>query len=493
MKRIILSAPFILLVSLSLLLPTLSRSVSCEERDGEGGQAIFPKTPAGRSAAGWLEAFNSGDAGVMNRFYLDHASDALLARRSEEERMNMYLNVYGQTGSITLHRILLEKPDRMSFLVRSEKGEWLETSLRFGEGSGKLDGIMFRPSAPPDDLPQGGPINESEAFDGIREKLLESTRNDEFAGTVLIARNGKPVFTEAFGMASREFSVSNTVDTRYNLGSINKIFTKTAIAILLSEGRLSLDDRIGDHLPDYPNREAAERVTIRHLIEMTSGIGDFFGERYVATPKSQIRTLEDYLPLFAGEPLEFEPGTDNRYSNGGYVVLGLIVESVSGESYFDFVRERIFEPSGMENTDSYEADMIVGNLASGYTRSGLGRGEGDLRSNIYSRPAKGSSAGGGYSTVSDLLGFVNALQSNSLLAPEYSAWILGGPEPGREDVNDDDSRRGGVAWAGGAPGINSFLEVGAEGDYTVVVMTNLDPPAAMKVGGLIRSWLNRIE
>ena len=492
MNKGILFVSSVFMLSLFLAVSSLAMTVPGDNENGAVDKVPFPETAIGRTAAVWLKAFNSGDADMMNRFYLDHASDALLARADEDRRRNMYLNVYGQTGTITPNTVLLEKPDLLSLLVRSEKGGWLEMDLRFEEESGKMAGIMFRPSGPPDDLPSGGPVSESEAFDGIRDKLQELTGSDNFSGAVLIAKESEPVLAEAFGMASREFSVPNRIETKFNLGSINKIFTKTAIAILFSEGKLSLDDRIGDHLSEYPNREAAEKVNVRQILNMTSGIGDF-GERYFDTPKSRIRTLEDYLPLFGDEPLEFEPGTGNRYSNGGYVVLGLIVASVSGESYFDYVRERIFEPAGMESTDSFEADEIVDNLAPGYTRSGPDHEEGEIHQNIYSRPARGSSAGGGYSTVHDLLKFIKAIQSNALLPTEYSAWIFGGPEPGGEEASDRDPEPRGIALAGGAPGINSYLEVGSPGDYTVIVMTNLDPPSAMEAGGLVRRWLNRIE
>ncbi len=466
---------------------------------------IFSETAVSRMAADWLRAFNSGDPDVMDRFQVEHDSEASLGKRDVEERRNMYVNIHAQTGSITPVRILQEETDRIRILARSEHGIWLEIDLGFDTESGKIAGLRLRPSVPPDDLPSEDSMNESEALNGIREKLEEMTGGGQFSGTVLIAKEGEPVFIEAFGLASREFSTPNRVDTKYNLGSINKIFTKTAVALLLSEGRLSLDDRLGDHLPDYPNREAAEKVTVRHLIEMTSGIGDFFGQRFVDTPKSRLRTLEDYLPLFADEPLEFEPGTSNRYSNGGYVVLGLVVQHAAGEDYFDFVRKRIFEPAGMHDTDSYEADEIVENLACGYTRFDFDGREREPRRNIYTRPARGSSAGGGYSTVQDLLRFVGSIESGTLLTPEYGAWVFGGPEPGKGGMDDSDARRPespredsgndlpAIAIAGGAPGINAFLEHKAAGRYTVIVLTNLDPPTAMETGSLIRGWLERIE
>jgi len=488
-----ISVPLFLLFSLFLAASCQTIPVHGAEVGTAVDRAVFPETAGGRTAEEWFRAFNSGDADVMSRFQAENLTEALLARMDEERRRTMYMNIYAQTGRITPNTILKDESDHIGVLARSGSGEWLEVDLRFEVESGRIAGVMLRPSGPPEDMPQGGPMSESAALDGIGDKLRESTANDEFSGTVLIAKDGEAIFTEPFGLASREFSVPARVDTKFNLGSINKIFTKTAIAMLLSEGTLSLDDRIIDHLPDYPNKEAAEKVTVRHLVEMTSGIGDFFGERYAATPKAQLRALEDYLPLFADEPLEFEPGTGNRYSNGGFVVLGLIVASASGGSYFDYVREHIFEPTGMNDTDSYQADEIVANLASGYTRLGPDREEAELCSNMYSRPARGSSAGGGYSTVHDLLKFVKAIQSNALLSPEYSAWIFGGPEPGHGGADDRKPPTGGIALAGGAPGINSFMEIGFEGNYTIIVMTNLDPPAAMEAGGLIRRWLERIE
>ncbi len=480
--------PALSVLAMLLIMPC-GTAVAGEASDKD----IMPDTPNGRVAAEWIRAFNSGDAETMIRFQLDHSSEALLARFDSEQRKSMYLGVFSQTGVITPVQLIGDAADRFGILVHSEGGEWLEVDIGFDQETGKIRGLMFRPSGPPEDLPPPGSLSESEAFSSIKEKLEEMTLNDEFSGSVLVAKKGDPVFVETFGYASRQHSVPNRIDTKYNLGSINKVFTKTAVAMLVSQGKLSLDDTIGKYIADYPNREAAEKVTVRHLIDMTSGIGDFFGQRYSDTPKSRIRTLEDYLPLFADKPLEFEPGTDSQYSNGGYVVLGIIVERVSGESYFDFVRRHIFEPAGMMDTDSFEADEIVENLASGYTRQGPDGEEIEIRSNIYSRPARGSSAGGGYSTVMDLLAFIKAIDSGKLLPPEYSGWILGGPEPGEPGGEERGNEPRAIALAGGAPGINSFLEIGLPGGYTVIVMTNLDPPAAMTAGGLIRRWLGRIE
>jgi D-alanyl-D-alanine carboxypeptidase len=332
-------------------------------------------------------------------------------------------------------------------------------------------------------------ISESTALSTIEELSRSLAGKDEFSGVVLVAKDGNPILQKAVGLASREYDVPNRLDTKFNLGSINKIFTQILIGQLIDQGKLSLDDHLVKLLPDYPNREAAERVTLRQLLDMTSGIGDFFGPEFEATPKDRIRNLKDYLPLFANKPLEFEPGTKNKYSNGGYVVLGLIIEKLTGKSYYDYARERIFIPTGMENTGYFEADVPAPNLASGYTRHNGGPSDsGPLRNNFYTRPARGSSAGGGYSTAQDMLKFANALHERKLVIPNFAARAGSAPPP-RPRLRLD---RDGLGIAGGAPGINSTLDIGVAGHYTVIVMSNYDPPSAMNLAKQIRQRLAQI-
>ncbi len=279
-------------------------------------------------------------------------------------------------------------------------------------------------------------------------------------------------------MASKEYAVANGADTRFNLGSINKLFTRTAIGQLNEKGALSLDDTIGKFLPGYPNGEAAAKVTVRQLLDMTSGIGDFFGKKYLDIPKDRIRSLDDYLPLFAAEPLLFVPGSQRRYSNGGYIVLGLIVEKASGQSYFDYVNDHICVPAGMTATGHCEADVPMEKVASGYTREwGGGEHENEpRRNNMYTRPARGSSAGGGYSTAMDLFRFARALRAGKLLGPLCQEWFSG-PQ----------------AYAGGAPGINAELDMDPLPGWTVVVMANYDPPAANSLAQKISVLLRRLR
>ncbi|WP_049761996.1 serine hydrolase domain-containing protein [Candidatus Korobacter versatilis] len=328
-------------------------------------------------------------------------------------------------------------------------------------------------------------MNQSELVAKLRSHMDELSRKDEFSGVVLLAKDGVPVFEQAYGLANREYNVPNNIETKFNLGSINKLFTRIAIGQLVIEGKVGLDDPMGKYLPDYPNKEA-QKATIRQIAMMRSGIGDFFGAKFRDTPKDRIRTIADFMALLAAEPLAFEPGTKEAYSNGGFVVLGAVIEKVSGQSYYDYVREHICKRLGMESTDFYEADGMTSNLATGYTSQTEDDDHGPRRNNIYTRPARGSSAGGGYSTARDLLKLANALEARKLTNPVFAPDV---PKPA--DMPFAALRGTGIA--GGAPGINADMESSLPGGYTVIVLSNYDPPSATKVARQVREWMGLRE
>lgn len=228
--------------------------------------------------------------------------------------------------------------------------------------------LFFSSHSLSQDSKAGRATSEKDLAARVSEYVSDLSKADEFSGVVLIARKGTTIFEKAHGTSDREQKLPNELNTRFNLGSINKRFTKTAIHMLAAQGKLALTDPIGKLLPDYPNTSAAKTVTIQHLLDMRSGIDDFFGVRYEQTPKERFRTMTDYLPLFADKPLEFEPRTSRRYSNGGYIVLGAIIEKVTGTDYYTFVRENIFIPAGMLDTDAFDKDKEVPRRALGYTK-----------------------------------------------------------------------------------------------------------------------------
>ena len=290
--------------------------------------------------------------------------------------------------------------------------------------------------------------------------LQTLTAKELFSGTVLVARNGEPQYFKSYGLANRDWNVPNTNDTRYSIGSINKIFTKFALQQLRDAGKVDFSKPLRAYLPDYPSA-IADKITIQQVLDHKSGLGDIFGAEYDALPKDRLSSLRDYLPLFADKPLEFEPGTRQRYSNAGYVLLGLVIEKVSGMSYYDYVRTKIYAPAGMVDTDSYESDAIVSRRAVGYTRGGMhAPKDAPLRANTYTKPKKPSSAGGGYSTGMDLLRFTKAF---------------------KREIGD------GMGFGGGAPGMNAVVEI--EGDLAIIVLSNYDPPAAQAVAQNVRTAL----
>jgi D-alanyl-D-alanine carboxypeptidase len=175
----------------------------------------------------------------------------------------------------------------------------------------------------------------------IRSHLKNLEKENNLSGVVLIAKNGKPIYREAFGFANLPDSIKNKPDTKFNLASMNKMFTGMAIMQLVQSGKISLQDKVGKYLLDYPNKTVADSVTIHQLLTHTSGMSSFW-EEYDKLAKEKFKTVSDYLPLFVNKKLVFAPGSDFLYSNSGYMVLGLIIEKVSSQNYFDFVKEYIY-------------------------------------------------------------------------------------------------------------------------------------------------------
>jgi CubicO group peptidase (beta-lactamase class C family) len=333
-------------------------------------------------------------------------------------------------------------------------------------------------------------VRETETY------LEQVVAEDAFSGAALIARDGKPIFEKAYGLANKSANTPNQLDTKFNLGSINKSFTSVAIAQLAQQGKLSFNDPISKYLPDYPNKTVAAKVTIHQLLTHTSGMGMYFNEEFMKR-RSSLKTLADILPLFADDALAFEPGQKMQYSNAGYVVLGLIIEKLTKQNYFDYVRVHIFKPAGMTNTDSYELEQKVPNLAIGYTNMGqTGRPEpGPRQENTSHLTGRGSSAGGGYSTLGDMLKFGQALVGHKLLNQQYTDIALsnqmpaGQPPSGYGFFTIEVNGTRAIGNNGGGPGTNATFTVYPELGYTVVVMSNYDPPSASKVTSKIREML----
>lgn len=337
--------------------------------------------------------------------------------------------------------------------------------------AGQLGGVRLR-ILPGSNLPPPTPVvrlDDAALGDFIRAEM-EAT---DFSGAVLIARDGKPVFTVARGLADREQNIPNTLDTRFRVGSMNKMMTATAILQLVQAGKVKLDAPVGTYLKDYPNKDFASAVTVHHLLTHTGGAGDIFGPQFTAK-RLELKTLKDYVALYGSRAPEFTPGDNNRYANYGFILLGRIIEEVSGQTYPDYLRDHIFKPAGMTRTGFEPESILAEGRAKGYMRQGQG-----YASNADTLPYRGTSAGGGYSTVGDFLAFATALTSNKLLDAKHTKLLTtkkvsNGYAYGFSDFSNADMRM--VGHSGGAPGMNGDLRIIGDGKAVVVALSNVSPP-----------------
>jgi CubicO group peptidase (beta-lactamase class C family) len=463
----------------------------------------LPPTPAGRQFAEWLQAFNTGDAGEIRSFISKHFEEAALRRIPAEERALMDLVLYGTTRGVVPYHIDWSTDPEIAVLARANLTEEL-ARIDLEVGSDPLHRIKkfhFTLTGRPADNAPLEKLTEAQTLEGLEAYLNKLVAANAFSGAVLVARDGKPIFQEAYGLANKKSNLPNRLGTKFNIGSMDKMFTALAIAQLAEAGKLSFDDTIGKYLHDYPNKAAAETVTIHQLLTHTSGMGDYFGPKFEET-KASLKSVKDYFPLFARNRLSSAPGNKWGYSNAGYIVLGAIIEQVSGQSYFDYVKEHISRPAGMSDTDFYETDGDTPNLAVGYTNMDPS-GRPDLFSrteNTPMLPVKGGPAGGGYSTVEDLLKFDVALRTHKLLNPKFTGLVLTGKVE-RDDewggkyaygfAEDMINGKRIVGYTAGYPGVNGGLDLYPDLGYTVVVLSNYDPPSAQRVAYRLREMITR--
>lgn len=447
-------------------------------------QAPSFETPAARQLSRWLETFNAGDREAREQFLRAHWPSRPLQSVAQD------LAFREQTGGFELLRIEEATATRATALVEERASDTVARLVVDVEAAEPhhIASVDARVVPRPADLaiPR---LDDAELIAALAAELDDASAADRFAGTVLVARDGEPVFSDAYGLADRARGAPNTLETRFRNGSMNKMFTAVAVLALVQAGELALEDPLGKHLPDYPNRALASTVTIHHLLTHTGSTGDIFGPQFAAN-RLELRTHRDYVELYGARDLLFEPGSRWMYSNYGYVLLGAVIEAVSGQSYYDYVRERVYAPAGMTSTGSKPEGETVEHLSTGYMRAPGGA----LAPNTDTLPYRGTAAGGGYTTVGDLLRFANALTSHALLDAEHTALLTTGKAaagPGRYAYGFEERVQDGlrsVGHSGGAPGMNGDLRIFDSG-YVVAVLANADPPAAQRISDFIANRL----
>jgi CubicO group peptidase (beta-lactamase class C family) len=479
-------------VSFFLLLLSIT-FISAEQLD-------FPDTFAGKRAMEIVALMNGNFSQSAEEYIQNEYTPGFRDAFPLDAHKQIFDTTHRMFGILELADIAASTPTKIKFTLRSDAREaWLDISLDVeAESPHRITVMGVQPGSRPDSSndnegkkanPAGneGVNNSSQASrnaaavdtEELDRVISAKVDKNEFSGVVLVARYGRPLFQESYGYASKRFSVPNNLDTKFNLGSINKSFTTVSILQLAEQGKLSLDDPIGKYLDIFPP-EIAKKVTIRHLLNMRSGWGDFWGNSTYLERLPRLRKVSDYMEFIKDMPLDFEPGSNFQHSNTGFDVAGAVIEAITGMDYFSYVKKNVYDRAGMADSDSYHKDGPVENLAAGYTNMNRNDpdGSGYQWDNSCLMPPRGTPAGGGYSTAGDLLKYDQALRENKLLSGPFTNFFFNRLE-GRP--GESPSPSGMYRAVGGAPGINAFLAMDLVSGYTFIVLSNYDHPAAVNL------------
>jgi CubicO group peptidase (beta-lactamase class C family) len=349
----------------------------------------------------------------------------------------------------------------------------------------------------------GNPVaSRSDAAEsGELDSLVENRAEREgFSGVVAVEQNGQILLRRAYGLADRSRGIANRPETTFVVASVTQTFTAVATVQLIEQRRVALDAALSTYWPECPQKAAAQ-ATVRQLLTHTARIGGVVTSDAFRREPRNFRSLDDYLKLTTSRPLTEQPGVGFRYTDGDSVLLGAIVERVSGQSYYGYARDHVFGPAGMTRT-GFDLVPRPAGLAVGYTRRTPDGGAlhgATPHDNASMLPEKASPGAGAYSTADDLLRFGNALLRGILLSPSASEALLEG-----EVATGDDGPRAHYGFGffdgnfqnvrivnhgGTGPGIDVGFDLYPELGLVVVVMSNEDPPTGQRMRDELRRRL----
>lgn len=340
-------------------------------------------------------------------------------------------------------------------------------------------------------------ISEDELVKRLYLFLEEQSRLDNFSGAVLLAKDANSILKFSSGFANKEKQIKNTTETKFNLGSLNKMFTAVAIA-----------QKVGKVLSDYPNSTVRKQVTIHQLLTHTSGLGHCMTDREkIVAVRKKLLSINDFVSLFKDKPLLFKPGQKYRYSGDGYELLGLIVETIANRNYYDYVKANIFKKANMFDTDFLVIDEnnLRPDVAIGYKKtreSFFVKSTSSPENNLNISLMKGSAAGGAYSTVGDMLNFSQALIKNKLLDPKMTRLVTTpkvkvetkGSQTlnygyGFQIIDIDSCRR--IGHAGAFAGVSARFDTYPSLGYTLIALSNYDRPTAFRIAEKATDWITQ--
>lgn len=433
--------------------------------------------------ASYISAISKGEASgytkavqeVFAQSTLQSIGEARLIRQIEKVRENF--------GELEYHHSELaelkigERVSRVLHVYARQKDarEWKDFQFRIEENPPhKIKELAFVANvAEPVYLPNSA-ITDSATLDWINGYINKLIADNDLSGTVLIAQGDKIIYERAYGFSDAKRMMKINEDTRFNLGSGNKMFTAIAIAQLVEKGKLNYSDPIIKYFPDFPNTEFAKKATVHHLLSHTSGVKEYWTDEY-EKHWGEIHDTKQMLPWVYKVGTEFEPGTKFEYSNSNFILAGLIVEKVSGMDYYSYVRKNITGPLGMTMTDFYVRDGSVTNLAEAFKKGAQGW-------EVAPHGSRGTSAGGGYSTTRDMLKFARGLVAGKLISKETLSLMTtsktrvvnSDTDYGYGFILGDKGNANSFGHGGIARGVNFELRYFPVEDMTFVVFCNQD-------------------
>ena len=287
-----------------------------------------------------------------------------------------------------------------------------------------------------------------------------------FSGIILVAKKGEIQFHKAYGLANRETNTANSINTLFDIGSMNKTFTSIVIKQLAAEGKLNLDDKLTDYISGFKDSNA-KKITINHLLNHESGFADYHTRDYFNLPLNE-RKLDAIVERAKSYELNFEPGTEQDYSNLGYIILGAVIEKVSGKSYFDNVSERVIKPLNLKNTYLNDFSGLENRIAHGYYYTPLGALDEAAPMQDIPNPD-----GGFLSTTEDIMKFYRSFYYDDLLLSKE----IKSKDP-LFDYLENLPEGKATGAAGGFDGFNTALYQVISNDFTIIVFANMDEPVA---------------
>lgn len=452
----------------------------------------LPKGKKGEIIIDFIESYNSFDADTFTNFVEQDFSEHFLNAFSLQSHVQYYTEYQHYLGKYTFECIRVyqenKDPNKLYFLLKNEYfNSFLEFRIEYEQQSGKIDKLSFsafEPAAPPSYLDKSN-LTEDQFLANAEKLVTKLSKNDAFSGTALIAKKDSILYEYVTGESSKSYHAANNIDTKINLGSMNKMFTATGILKLVEQEKLSLTDTISKYVDtSWFDISILDKITIEQLLTHTSGLGNFFNEDFLNSSRDLYRNVNDFKKLLKNDTLLFEPGTRFEYSNIGFVLLGVIIEDVTGQNYFDYMKDNIYLPLGMNNTDCYDMDIPHENLAIGYISSD---NDEKWKNNLFLHVIKGGPSGGGFSTVRDLHKFALALLENKILTKESTElmWTiqqdagrfgkgLGYESYGYGTMIKNEENKQAVGHLGGFPGISAGLTIFPHDDYIICVLSNYD-------------------